>query len=63
MIAAMTDNLPPAEDFLPRMIALCVGCAISFLRDYEVDPKRRVALAQRMGRTMVAMVKEGARDD
>jgi hypothetical protein len=40
------------------MIALCIGCAISFIRDYEADPKERAAIARRVGRTMAEMVNE-----
>jgi hypothetical protein len=51
---------PRPNDFYQRMIALCIGCTISFVRDYETDPDKRVALARRIGRLMVTMTKEAA---
>jgi ethanolamine ammonia-lyase large subunit len=48
------------DDFYPRMIALCVGCAISFIRDYEADQNKRKAIARRVGLAMAEMVNADA---
>ena len=56
----VADAVVSDDEFYPRMIALCVGCAISFIRDYAPDdPKERQAIARRVGRTMVDMVMDG----
>lgn len=38
------------------MIAMCIGCAVSFIRDFTDDPERRKRIARNMGRSMVEAV-------
>lgn len=45
-------------DFEARMIAMCVGTALLFIRDWTADPEERFAIARRMGEQMAQLVND-----
>lgn len=53
---AHADCSTDRDDFQARMIAMCIGCAVSFIRDFTDDPERRKRIARNMGRSMVEAV-------